>query len=163
MEKFNVVFLDFDGVINTLVGRDLSGKEKYGFNLPNSMMVNNLPNVELLSKLCLEYNLKIVVTSTWRFMNKKYPVNEVLYNSGLSRDVEVHGMTSNYFGMRTKEIEKYLKANPMIDNFIIIDDLGVPLYNHHLVKCNLYDGFNEEAYENAKMLIENNFINNKKR
>jgi hypothetical protein len=163
MEKFNVVFLDFDGVINTLVGRDHFGKEKFGFNLPKAMMVNNLPNVVLLSRLCLEYDLKIVVISTWRFLDKKYPVKEVLYNSGLSKLVDVHGMTSNFFGIRSKEIEKYLNEYPMIENFIIIDDLTVPRYSDHLVKCNLYDGFNEKAYENAKELIEKSFIKNKKR
>ena len=70
-----VVFLDYDGVVNTLWFKDVNGEPN--FNFPDDDRVNNTQAIAWLNKLCRETKAKIVVTSTWR-MAKNY--KECLYN-----------------------------------------------------------------------------------
>ena len=64
-ELNNVVFLDFDGVINLDVNN---------YTGP----FNDKEQMDNLNKFCIENNFKIVVISSWRkFSNYK----EILYNS----------------------------------------------------------------------------------
>ena len=86
--KERYLFLDIDGVINTLMiykepveGR--SGKVKkdgYYFDLcyPSDGRVSNLQALYWLEKLCLEYNLKVVITSTWMVGHSLQEIKECL-------------------------------------------------------------------------------------
>ncbi len=70
-----VIFLDYDGVVNTLViykepvkARRLLQKDGYYFDLcyPQDERVSNVQAVLWLDKLCKEFTADIVITSTWR-------------------------------------------------------------------------------------------------
>ena len=63
----NVVFLDFDGVVNTpWWSRDESGDLKCKYNFPFDGKVNNWQAVQWVSEFCEKYNYDIVISSTWR-------------------------------------------------------------------------------------------------
>lgn len=74
-----VVFLDIDGVVNTLIidtkpfetdrGQISRDGFYYKLNMPDDGEVSNRQAVMWLNKLCKETNAKIVITSTWRFGN----------------------------------------------------------------------------------------------
>lgn len=135
----NIVFLDFDGVIN-LDFNNYAGIFKVGEPINN------------LNKFCLENNFKIVVISSWR----KYPnYKDILYNSGLDKRVEILGKTDVLESGRELEILKYLEDNCYIDKFIIFDD-GIfnELSKYHIrTKSNI--GFDNEKYVEALNLINN--------
>lgn len=97
----NVLFLDYDGVVNTLV----LNNEGLGNLLPNGFYsyicspkdnkVSNTQAVLLVDMLCKKYNLVIVLTTTWRLDFDL--AKSALYNSGLSKDIEIVGKTLRSF------------------------------------------------------------------
>ena len=158
-----VVFLDFDGVVNTLMiykepinikARRLLQKDGYYFDLcyPQDKRVSNTTAVLWLEKLCKEFSANIVITSTWR---KDYELAcESLYNSGLSKDVKIIGKTPWLDGYRGKEIEAWLKEHPCPAFVILDDDSDMKPYTDHLIKTDTYDGFTFNSYVKAKELLQ---------
>lgn len=148
-----VVFLDFDGVVNTVMcykekpinlqNSRMINRDSYYFDMcsPSDCRVSNGQAIQLLGYLCELYNLKIVITSTWR-LGSYERARESLYNSGLSKDVEVVGCTRSDGSMhRGTEIKDYLD-NHEVKNFIILDDDIADLedYKDHVIKTNSYEG-----------------------
>lgn len=72
-ELNNIIFLDFDGVINLDINNYTGA-------------FNNKEQMENLNRFCLKYNFKIVVRSSWR---KNLNYKDVLYKSGLDKRIEV--------------------------------------------------------------------------
>ena len=132
----NVIFLDIDGVVNTLMidvkpfdtkrGQITRDGFYYKINTPNDLEVSNRQAVMWLNKLCKETNAKIVITSTWRFgQDGLENTKKALYNSGLLREIEIIGGTSrkyNYTNIRGYEIADYIDSHPEIEKYVIIDD-----------------------------------------
>lgn len=135
-DNMNVIFLDIDGVVNTLMidikpfntqkGQISRDGFYYKLNMPNDEEVSNRQAVMWLNKLCKETNAKIVITSTWRLGNNGLDkTKKALYNSGLLKEIKIIGETPrkyNYNNIRGYEIDEYLKCHPEIDNYVIIDD-----------------------------------------
>lgn len=138
-DKINVIFLDYDGVISI---------EKSGLEIE----FENPEAIWFISKLCLEKNFKIVVSSTWR-NHPKY--KEMLYDQGLDEDVEIIGCTENGLVGRDAEIKEYLLVHNNIDKFIIIDDADFDgELKNHLVQTSFNRGFNKQKYLEALELID---------
>ena len=133
----NILFLDFDGVINL-------DENNYSGLFNNSELINNL------SSFCLIYNFKIVVISSWRkYSNYK----DILYNSGLDRKVEIIGATDNLEKDRESEVIKYLKEHCYINKFIILDDRPFDKLKKYQIQTKYEEGFNNEKYDEAIELI----------
>ena len=143
-ELDNVVFLDFDGVINL----DLNN---YSGPFNNKELIDNL------NKFCLENNFKIVVISSWRkYSNYK----DILYKSGLDKRVEILGSTDNLEKDREKEVIDYLKKHIYIDKFIILDDKPFNELKKYQIQTDMDNGFNKEKYEEAINLIKEDYYEN---
>jgi hypothetical protein len=151
----NVVFLDYDGVVNTKMWSP-DGK-KCTYNYPEDNKVNNFQCVQWVSEFCEKYEYSIVVTSTWRVENN---YKDCLINGGLREGITIIGKTPYLAGEpRSTEIAQYLANHPHITNFLIFDDeddLG-PL-NDHLVKCNPNTGFGQDEFTKAEMMHEQQII-----
>ena len=120
----NILFLDFDGVVNTPL---LDAKsQSWKMNFPSDGCVNNKEAVALISKFCKAFDFNIVVTSDWR-LDRANTWRQCLHNSGLDSSVQIVGNTPNLwctsleFG-RGHEIKQWLSEHPEVKNFIIIDD-----------------------------------------
>ena len=101
----NVLFLDYDGVVNTLMWDDVGKHCRFNHSRDNK--VNNFQAVQWVSKFCREYGYDVVVTSTWRFEDN---YKDCLINGGLWDGIQILGRTpyvSN--GNRGDEIQKYLE------------------------------------------------------
>ena len=142
----NVVFLDYDGVVNTPIWSD--DGEVCRFNYPSDNKVNNFQAVQWVSEFCKEFGYSIVVTSTWR-LSKNY--KECLINGGLRKGIEILGRTESIANAsRGKEIKKYLDAHPEIEKFLIFDDEeDVDGLSSHLVLCSVENGFGMNEYGKA--------------
>lgn len=143
----NVVFLDYDGVVNTPIWS--SDGSECRFNHPEDNKVNNFQAVQWLSKFCIKYNYSIVVTSTWR-RHSNY--KECLINGGLNQGIDILGKTPHFDDCsRHTEIETYLTAHPEIDKYIIIDDDGdMGNLSNYLVKCDTVVGFTLNEFKLAE-------------
>ena len=92
MKYYNILFLDFDGVINN---SDLSQEDDhllipFDFNQYNPNLVKNIKTI------IHEYNFKLVISSTWR---KDYSIQEMNYilNDVLKLECEILDYTTKEF------------------------------------------------------------------
>lgn len=154
-----ILFLDYDGVVNTLIWEFDSKKNKHicRYKGPSDNEVNNYQAVQWISELCQKYNIDIVVTSSWR-MSHNY--KECLINGGLREGINIIGRTDSAEN-RESEIMQYLAENPEIgDQFIIIDDdivdMGLFKYDNdkHFIKCDTDTGFGYREFQEAKRKVE---------
>ena len=168
----NIVFLDYDGVINTLIisrkpfgFKDRTDINRDGFYYdiasPSEKRVSNLQAVCWLEKICRDNNANIVISSVWRRGHYEEAI-EALYNAGLSKDIKVVGRTpttpSNHRGT---EIKMYLDTHPEIDNFIILDDdADMEPFMDRLVKTGVYEGITCSTYQQANDKFREKIIKN---
>jgi len=113
----NVIFLDFDGVVNTPMWNEDGTRCRYG--MPYDNKVNNFQAVQWVSEFCQKYNYSIVVTSTWR-MDKNW--KECLINGGLRDGIDILGKTKVLHARRGDEVNLYLSEHPEVTNYLIFDD-----------------------------------------
>lgn len=149
----NVIFLDYDGVVNTPVWHYNILTDNYynSFNFTADYKVSNYNAVQWVSEFCQKYNYKIVVTSSWR-LHDNY--KECLINGGLRNTVEIAGKT-RLLSNREDEIAEYLNTHPEIDNYVIVDDeyFGDKFVDHW-VKTDTLIGFTEREYRWAVSIHE---------
>lgn len=147
----NVVFLDYDGVVNTPMWDDTGTTCNYGH--PFGGKVNNFQAVQWLSEFCQKFDYSIVVTSTWRSSSN---YKDCLISGGLRSGIQILGKTRRLDDhCRGDEIQDYLDNHQEIENFIILDDESDMAHlKDHLIRCNSVVGFTLVEYEKAKSLHE---------
>ena len=136
MNKIIYIFTDIDGVLNTVTRNDW-----------------NPISCELYDSLCQEFNLKPIITSTWRVKHSQKEIQRIL---------EYHGITTERYGVtpvlndgRGLEIHEFLRENPC-DNYIIIDDNTRDIESvglDNVVKCRSWLGFTKEEYEICREIL----------
>lgn len=152
----NVVFLDYDGVVNTPMW-DAAGKH-CRYNFPEDDRVNNFQCVQWVSEFCERYGYDIVVSSTWR-MDDNYV--DCLKNGGLRDSVRVVGATPVHRhdnASRGGEILAWLLEHQEVGSFLIFDDEDdfayTPELREHLILCDPTIGFGLTEFYKAKRLHE---------
>lgn len=147
----NVIFLDYDGVVNTPQWSLENGKWECSFSYPLNNKVNNIQAVQWVSEFCEKYGYSIVVTSTWRFEDN---YKECLLNGGLREGITIIDKTPQLlYGNRGDEISLWLSKNPEVTQYLIFDDdCDVGIHKDHLIKCDANIGFGLNEYELAERL-----------
>lgn len=135
--EYDVLFLDYDGVLNIIYP---GGYERF-----------SKPLVANVSKLCKEFDLKIVVISSWK-ISPDYA--NYLYEAGLDPEVKVFGKTDDLPGSREGEIKKYLQDHIYINRFIILDDGLFDELRPYQIRTTMAEGFNDAKYKEAVKLLE---------
>jgi len=133
----NFIFTDIDGVLNT-VNRNQWNKT----------------SVDLYNSLCDEFDLKTIVTSTWRVKHTIEELQKIFYQNGITTPIYDYTPVLLDEG-RGGEIEYYI-FNNNYDKFIILDDnirdiqqYGLP----NVVKCRSWIGFSKEEYDLAREIL----------
>ena len=140
-----VLFLDYDGVVNTLMWNEKGTKTSYNF--PRDKKVNNFQAVQWVSEFCIKCKFDIVITSTWR---EERNYKECLIGGGLRSGIEILGCTKLMPDKtRGEEIQDYLDTHPEIKYYIIVDDIDdfLPHQQSHFVKVNGNYGFFQPEYD----------------
>lgn len=143
--KSRVLFLDYDGVVNTLMWNDKGTRVSYNF--PKDNKVNNFQAVQWVSEFCLKCKYDIVVTSSWR-EDSNYKA--CLLNGGLKNGIDISGSLSlNPEKTRGELIQEYINSHPEIKYYIIVDDETdiLPEQTNRFIKVNPSYGFNEPEYK----------------
>lgn len=156
----NIIFLDVDGVLNSInkliETYKQTNKPHSGYSYPFDESC--LENLELLVRTT---NSKIVITSTWRKNTEgRNTLINALKKYGL--DKEVVGYTPIMGEIRGIEIKKFLSTLNYKPNFIILDDdtdMGDLLT--HLIKINKQVGLTSKDVEEAIKKLNKNFIKEK--
>lgn len=137
MEKLNIIFTDIDGVLQ------INNPKKW-----------NKKCCKMYSDLCNKYNLKPVITSTWRVQYKLRELQEIFYNQGI--DVELYDYTDVLGIERGEEIALWLSDNN-VDNYLVIDDNIrdiIPFVLNVVPIEKSYIGLTEENIENIEEIIK---------
>jgi len=136
-ELDNILFLDFDGVLNLDIN-NYTGKFNAKIPMKN------------LNKFCIENEFKIVVISSWR---KSINYKELLYESGLNKNIKILGATKNLERDRESEIIDYLENHTNVSKFIILDDGNFNELSKYQVKTIFCNGFDDYKYNEAMKLL----------
>ena len=139
MEKIETktLFLDIDGVLNTIKRNDW-----------------NTISVQLYDDLCQEFNLKPVITSTWRVKHSLKDLQRIFQHYGIFTPIYDVTPIITSEG-RGGEIENWLQNN-QTDNYIILDDNIRDIESYglkNIVKCRSWIGFSEQEYKQCRNLL----------
>ena len=152
----NVLFLDYDGVVNPPMWDEKGEQCNYGF--PFQGKVNNFQAVQWVSEFCQKFGFSIVVTSTWR-LDDNY--KECLINGGLREGIQILGKTDRLYKpgkdiCRGDEIKKWLKEHPECDYYLIVDDEDdiLPEQKDHLIQTDGNIGFTLREYTLCQVAYE---------
>lgn len=140
----NIIFLDIDGVLNTLGDTNLINK---------TFEYNKLMR---LIKLSNETNSKIIIISDRRtFIDEREMIDDI-FNS--------YNMNYGYLSLkrthrkRSDEILYYLSNNPNITNYVILDDNDLCYSENNALSSHFIDcyknGFSEEKYEKVINILK---------
>ena len=135
----NVIFTDIDGVFNTI----------------NRNQWSSL-SVALYDDLCQEFNLKPVITSTWRVKHSIKELERIFQHYGIYTNIYDFTPIINSEG-RGGEIENWLKEN-QCDNYLILDDNIRDIESYglkNIVKCRSWIGFTKEEYDICRNILLN--------
>lgn len=150
--KNRVLFLDYDGVINTPMWNEKGTICRY--NMPKDGKVNNFQAVQWISEFCQKFHFQIVVTSTWRTSPNW---RECLINGGLREGINILGRTEDLWTpgsspSRGDEIAKWLSDHPEIKHYIIVDDENSMLQSQQefFIQTDGDIGFCERDFKKAK-------------
>ena len=147
-----VLFLDFDGVVNV--------PYEYGTPEFDAAMAQGVYDffrpeiVERLDRLIHEFDLHVVISSSWRYSGMEFCQNS-LRNAGFSEDVIIEDLTVLSEGMppRYLEILEYLEDHPRISEILILDDIPMHGLSDYAVQTVFEDGYDEAADQKARAIL----------
>jgi hypothetical protein len=161
----NVVFLDYDGVVNRKMWTKVGDRWECCWAYPEDGAVNDPQAVQWVSEFCERFDYGIVVNSTWR---EQPNWESCLRAAGLRDRVTILGATSLPLRSKEDEISDYLSEHPEIESYLVFsddttlmktreeDELSIyweedePLvHGDHLVRCQREYGFGEKEYATA--------------
>lgn len=163
MKKERIVFLDFDGVVNTPIWEKKIGSDRTEhfvcrYAWPNDGYVNNYQAVCWLNELYRKCPFDIVITSSWREWNYEdgYNSERCLRKGGLLDSIKVIGELKPG-SKRESLIKIWIKEHNFEGDFIIFDDESSYYHEdyrkNYLVLTDPSIGINYKEYSRAKYLF----------
>ena len=150
-----IIFLDFDGVVETIYWEKAKdGTWSYNIHKLGREELNNKQAIGWLNELYNKTPYDIVVSSTWRMGMSVDELQNLLRRSGFNRNIKVIGKTPVLYQQRGLEIQQWIDTAEFKGKFIIIDDDSdmchlLPL----LVRCDCQLGFTIYDYNKALTLL----------
>ena len=147
-----VIFLDFDGVVNSVKYLALCGD--HGVVLDPAKMV-------LLRQIVDATDGKIVLSTSWREYWDKDPalctetgrqINERFGEYGL----QIYDRTPRLRLRREAEIGCWLGQHPQVQSFVVLDDMLLSadfLQGHYIKTSNYFDGLEEADVQQAIRIL----------
>lgn len=156
MDKKKIIFLDFDGVMDTgflkiCLTKDRQAlSDRYGLLFDKECVTN-------LKKIIDATNADIVVTSSWKLDMNLEKLQEMWKYRKLPGNVI--DVTPNLVGSRSDEISSWLEAHKDTDiQYAIIDDMSADYFDtplaDHLFNVNPYVGLDSRTAGVVIKLIE---------
>ena len=116
--KNKIIFLDIDGVLNN-IGQYYNERKVY---ISNAAELDKTA-IGILRFICDCTGAKIVISSTWRLLNKDTAWFKGMFNSYGWYDVDVIGLTPDKHHHRGNEIAEWVSNHRRtIDTYVIVDD-----------------------------------------
>lgn len=169
-----ILFLDFDGVINTYdtARLDVDCVMIYDQATTDLYNVDMARNVE---RLCKRYDLSIVISSSWRECYMKHELEYILRYMGITAEL-IGTTTSDHLDNtyrdrcdddifaisrdRGMQISQWLsRTHYDIESYIVLDDNLYAAYGHEdkFIHCDRYIGFDDDAFIRAIEICDHIF------
>lgn len=149
-----VIFLDFDGVLNSEASFRMEARRKNN-RVSDSLSTVCCSNLQYI----LEQNsdIKIVISSTWRKIHTLVELGNILNSYGVN--AKIIGKTPVTFsGNRAHEINMWLEENTNVTKAVILDDdsdvLGVKDPRCHVFQTTWKDGLLFKQAEQISKLFK---------
>jgi hypothetical protein len=159
-----IIFLDFDGVMDTayydhmLSKEGLPGNDEYGCIFDPNCIKN-------LKHIIDQTGADIVVSSSWKYDMSYRDLLDMWENRGLPGFVTDVTPTPAERRNRGDEIDAWLEECDVKCEYVIIDDLDAYNFNDHqisrLLVVNPFFGLDEDTAERAIELLYSNDVNGK--
>jgi hypothetical protein len=147
-----VIFLDFDGVLNSHVSAVYYNREyektKDWTRYREALCPMCVSNLNYLFEKAPD-TLKIVVSSTWRIGSSVPELQKILTDNGFMFSDRVIDMTHVFRKERGYEIQDWLDRHKDVEKFVILDDDADMVHlKPNLVQTNARVGFTlDDAFE----------------
>jgi hypothetical protein len=142
----NIIFLDFDGVLNNWDHISENRRHTRHAHIKSELVMN-------LKRLVEATNAKIVVSSTWRLLYTLEELIEALDFHGFP-DAPIIDRTCTLNGPRGLEIQAWLDQNYDTDRFVILDDdADMAHLDHRLVRTSMDDGLTDDDVDKAIFMM----------
>lgn len=122
-----IIFLDFDGVLNSTAFynseeylKSIEGMTDAEIMLVNPQLHLDPKTIQLINQLVDKTNCKLVVSSTWRYQYSKEELTELCKSRGGT--FEFFDVTPNIVVNRGEEIQNWIDSNHYVGKFFAIDD-----------------------------------------
>lgn len=142
----SLVFLDFDGVLNS---------ERFYRVKPNGVMGLDPEAVAILNTLIERTGAEVVVSSSWRIGDTVQGLTEKLVSVGFTG--KVIGVTPDLFSRpRGEEIQAWLDAHPATHRRLVVidDDADMVHLTRRLVQTRFATGLTAEDVDRAVEILE---------
>lgn len=148
MTTSSILFLDFDGVINSVRSATAFGGYPWNVNKESLRLFDPIA-INLIRKLCNEHNVKIVLSSTWRKGFNFNALAKVL-------DLPIIDQTPiKLSASRGQEIQLWLDTHPGVEYAILDDDADMlETQMSRFIKTDPYEGLSWKCYERLCKLFE---------
>ena len=137
-----IIFLDFDGVLNTAEFLDKLEPVPYATHLGAKLLSRELDpvRVQCINDIVELTGAKVVVTSAWRVGSTLQWLEQVLRHAGFVG--EVVGKTQRFYGRpRSEEIQDWLEFREQeIESFVILDDDVSANIEGHFIETSFHEG-----------------------
>lgn len=151
MRDMKVVFLDFDGVLNS---------EKYVCACGHYGVILDPTRMALLKRIVDATGAKIVLSTSWREHWNKDVEKADAVEKKINAIFSSYGLTildkTDVYSRREAEIEAWLMMHPETVSFVVLDDrlLDSPVLRGHFVKTtNYFNGLDEKNVEDAIKIL----------
>jgi hypothetical protein len=146
----NLIFLDFDGVLNN------TASLAEGIHLCPEKVI-------MVRNLCIELDCQVVISSSWRVIHTLAEMKELLYRTGFhcrTRIIDttpINGIMDAGLNRyrRGYEIEKWLCSKAEDYNYAIIDDIDefLPYQKSRFVRTNDHTGITSDDIFKIKQIL----------
>lgn len=137
-----VIFLDFDGVLNSAASF-LWEKRKKTLRIADTLNPVCCSNLQYI--LENDSSIKIVISSTWRRLHSMVELQNILKSYGVEA-ARIIGKTPMFMNShRGREIRAWLDENPGVTQYVILDDDG-----DALSALSIWEEGKEEATSDTK-------------
>lgn len=114
-----VIFLDFDGVLNSEASfrMEIRRKNNRVSDTLNAVACSNLQYI-----LEQDSDIKLVISSTWRLIHTLVELQNILNRYGVEAARVIGKTPSVMSGDRGHEIKMWIENNPNVTKFVVLDD-----------------------------------------
>lgn len=140
-----VLFLDIDGVLNSMRTAIANGGFPHDFSKPGQF---DMTAIGLIRKLCVETDTKIVLSSTWRILDH-------YLDCGLYLNLPIIDATPVCNSFRGHEIKAWLDMHPEVSQYAIVDDDDDMLEEQKpfFVNTNVEEGLMYKDYKQLRAIL----------